>query len=105
MEDRNFGERDRRFFDMEQNVHFFHDTRGKGRPQIVLVGNGLERSKGQPGWEELVDMLTVSDSIPMEKEEREDVPFPLLYELLASHYPGSGTALCGGYQRRGKAFA
>lgn len=72
---------------MEQNVHFFHDTRGKGRPQIVLVGNGLERSKGQPGWEELVDMLTVSDSIPMEKEEREDVPFPLLYELLASHYP------------------
>jgi len=72
---------------MEKNVHFFHDTRGKGRPQIVLVGNGLERFRGQAKWEELVAMLAVPDGIPLGEEEKKTIPFPLLYELLASHHP------------------
>lgn len=70
---------------MKKITHFTHDTRGKGRPQIVLVGNGLERESGQVSWDELVDILTVSDSIKLEKEDRDKIPFPLLYELLSAH--------------------
>lgn len=37
---------------MKKITHFTHDTRGKGRPQIVLVGNGLERESGQVSWDD-----------------------------------------------------
>lgn len=70
---------------MEKLTYFTHATRGKGRPQLVLVGNGLERESGQVSWDELVDILTVSDSIKLEKSDRDKIPFPLLYELLSAH--------------------
>ncbi|MGX8699399.1 MAG: SIR2 family protein [bacterium] len=60
------------------------------RPQIVLIGNGLERKNdeesGKDGtsWEELVDSLTVPNHIPFEKGELDSVPFPLQYHLLSS---------------------
>lgn len=72
---------------MNKKAHFEHYARGKGRPQIVLVGNGLEYNSGQPSWEGLVNMLTVPDSIKLDPKDQKRLPFPLLYELLSSHAP------------------
>ena len=37
---------------------FIHNNRGKGRPQVLLIGNGLERGEnGQPEWSKLLDAL------------------------------------------------
>ena len=69
---------------MKSNISFIHSTRGKGRPQIVLVGNGLEIRSGQRSWNELVDALKAPDCLSIGKQEREKLPFPLLYELLSS---------------------
>lgn len=72
---------------MNKIKYFSHYTRGNDRPQIVLVGNGLERGSDQPSWNELVNALTVQDSIKLSDDEHNAVPFPLLYELLSSHNP------------------
>ena len=72
---------------MDKIASFAHYNRGKGRPQIVLVGNGLERMSGQTSWDELIDILAVSDGIKLENEVRDRIPFPLLYQLVSSHNP------------------
>lgn len=72
---------------MPTHPGFLHYTRGHGRPQILLIGNGLERSEGQFTWNQLIDTLAVSDHIILTKEQIERIPFPLLYELLSSHSP------------------
>lgn len=72
---------------MDIKTNFNHYTRGKGRPQIVLVGNGLERMSGQTSWNSLIDILAVSDGIKLGNETRDKIPFPLLYQLLSSHNP------------------
>lgn len=69
------------------NIKFEYPVRGQGRPQVVLIGNGLERKSGQVAWNSLVDNLTVKNCIPISDEEREKVPFPLLYESLVQGQP------------------
>ena len=46
---------------MNKPVRFNYSLRGTSRPQILLIGNGLEHDSGQVSWNELVDHLTVSD--------------------------------------------
>lgn len=77
--------KERRYAQMNKIKYFSHNNRGNGRPQVVLVGNGLERDSGQPSWNALVDMMTVPDSVKLNDNERNAIPFPLLYELLSSH--------------------
>lgn len=72
---------------MEKSITFEYPIRGNGRPQIILIGNGLERKSGQVAWDQLVDNLTVKNCISMTKEEKEEIPFPLLYEVLVLGTP------------------
>lgn len=69
---------------MDKLTAFRHCSRGQGRPQILLIGNGLERKSGQVAWAELLEQLTVENSLPVSKEQRERVPFPLLYQILST---------------------
>ena len=72
---------------MAVSVKFIYPSRGKGRPQILLIGNGLERKSGQVSWDQLLDQLTVEDSLPITKKQRDSIPFPLLYQLLTTRMP------------------
>ena len=66
---------------------FVYPSKGVGRPQILLIGNGLEYKSGQKSWEGLLNILTVEDALPLTREQRESIPFPLLYQLLSTHAP------------------
>lgn len=81
---------------------FSHNIIGSGRPQILLIGNGLERCgtpttpdpKGrtnQLSWDELVDSIKAENCIEVSAEEKKNVPFPLLYSLLSSPFPAPST--------------
>ena len=83
---------------MPKDIQFRHTPCGPGRPQIVLVGNGLERSSGQIGWEKLLEKLSIKDESRMTEEQKkavmkeigelkDKIPFPLLYELISSPKP------------------
>lgn len=72
---------------MKELVKFEYPVRGKGRPQIVLIGNGLEYKSGQVAWKKLVENLTLKNSIPLTEDEKEKVPFPLLYEVIVIGQP------------------
>ncbi len=72
---------------MRKSVNFEYPVRGSGRPQILLIGNGLERKSGQVAWGKLVDNLTEQSCIPLTEKEKESVPFPLLYEVLSLGTP------------------
>lgn len=49
---------------------FIHDNRGKGRPQVLLIGNGLERGEhGQPEWSKLLDTLAAPGRAKATQEE------------------------------------
>lgn len=69
---------------MPEKKAFVHPSRGKGRPQILLIGNGLEQTSDQLSWKELVASLKVEGSPEIPKEVSETLPFPLLYELLST---------------------
>ncbi len=64
-----------------------YPTRGPGRPQILLIGNGLEFASGQKSWEDLLKTITVCDPLPLDEEQLKAIPFPLLYQLLATPDP------------------
>lgn len=79
---------------MKKAQPFMHPIRGKGRPQIVLIGNGLERKcpptrpdpKGrtdQLSWADLLDRIKDENCLKLTKDEQEKLPFPLLYSLLS----------------------
>lgn len=72
---------------MTNFTKFVYPSRGPGRPQVLLLGNGLEYKSGQVSWEKLLENLTVDDSIYISKEQRDSTPFPLLYHLLSTHSP------------------
>lgn len=67
--------------------HFVYPSRGPGRPQILLIGNGLEYDSGQESWSKLLERLTVEDAISLTKTQRDSIPFPMLYQLLSTHAP------------------
>lgn len=66
------------------NNPFFHNSLGKGRPQILLIGNGVERVTGQLGWGQLLDDLCAPGRARATKEQKNTTPFPLLYQLLST---------------------
>lgn len=66
---------------------FIYSSRGPGRPQILLMGNGLEYKSGQKSWEQLLNELTVPDALPIASDHWKHSPFPLLYQLLSTHMP------------------
>lgn len=72
---------------MAVSVKFIYPSRGKGRPQILLLGNGLERKSGQVSWNQLLDQVAVENSLTITKKQRDNIPFPLLYQLLVTHMP------------------
>lgn len=61
---------------------FQYNLKGCGRPQILLLGNGLEYESGQRSWTQLVDDLTLPENRGVCGAE--NLPFPLRYELLAT---------------------
>lgn len=89
---------------MEPIAPFRHTLRGGGRPQILLLGNGLERACGGDGWNQLLNCIDVRytdgdgnvlKQYEAERKRLEDaLPFPLLYELLATlpHPPAQLTS-------------
>lgn len=71
---------------------FTYPSRGEGRPQIVLYGNGLERGGGQPDWYELLRSLRAPGVEELKKDDRRrKIPFPLLYQLLSTPEPAPST--------------
>jgi len=71
---------------------FRHQTRGTMRPQVLLYGNGLERVEGQMGWGELLNALRAPGVDELaDGDPRWDMPFPLLYQLLATPVPAPST--------------
>lgn len=60
---------------------------GKGRPQILLIGNGLERTEGQPDWDKLLAKLRCPGREALTEAEKRELPFPLLYQLLSTPDP------------------
>lgn len=79
---------------MKNDHPFMHQINGKGRPQVLVIGNGLERNcppttsdpKGRTGqltWAQLVNAIKVDNCIALTDEEKEKLPFPLLYSLLS----------------------
>lgn len=69
---------------MTKEIEFIHHLRGKGRPQILLIGNGLERVYGSASWNELIDLIDVRKFSKETRDEINKLPFPVRYELLAT---------------------
>lgn len=85
---------------MGKDVVFKGPHTGEGRPQILLIGNGLERCGGQVSWDALVDQIKVADRISLtgaeEAEIKKTISFPLLYELYATPSPAPMPILTDG---------
>lgn len=79
---------------MKKNYTLSFNTSNFGRPQILLIGNGLERGcaptipdpKGvtnQLSWDELVVTISVKGCAELSEKENKKIPFPLKYSLLS----------------------
>ena len=69
---------------MAKEIKFIHNLRGKGRPQILLIGNGVERVYGSASWNKLIDLIDVRKFSKEKRDEINKLPFPVRYELLAT---------------------
>ena len=69
---------------VKEKIEFIHNLRGKGRPQILLIGNGVERAYGSAGWDELLNLIDVRKCSKDTRKEIDKLPFPVKYELLAT---------------------
>ena len=69
------------------SLEFRYPPTGAGRPQVLLIGNGLERTEGQPDWWALVDSMRHPKRASLSEKERDALPFPLLYQLLSTPEP------------------
>lgn len=83
---------------MKKTALFSYSIKGAGRPQILLIGNGLELGceptvpdpkgvKAQLSWDELVAAISVDGCAKMPESEEEKLPFPLRYSLLSVPEP------------------
>lgn len=70
---------------MAKEIEFIHNLRGKGRPKILLIGNGVERAYGSVSWDKLVELISVRRFRGETRDEINKLPFPVRYELLATH--------------------
>lgn len=73
---------------MKENP-FQYPMKGPGRPQVLLIGNGLEYESHQKSWKELLEQLTVPDAIRPDDDRCKDVSFPLLYQLITTPLPAA----------------
>lgn len=69
---------------MAKEIEFIHSLRGKGRPQILLIGNGVERVYGSVSWNKLIDLIDVRKFSKEMRDEINKLPFPVRYELLST---------------------
>lgn len=68
---------------------FQYPIKGPGRPQILLIGNGLEYESHQKSWKELLSQLCRPGAIAPDHEICKDIPFPLLYQLITTPLPAN----------------
>ena len=64
-------------------AEFKYKSVGTGRPQIILLGNGPERSSGQASWNELLQRLNINDAIDLSADAD-------LHERIDSDYLSPG---------------
>lgn len=69
---------------MAKEIKFSHNLQGKGRPQILLIGNGVERAYGSADWDRLIDLIDVCKFDEETRDKINKLPFPVRYELLAT---------------------
>lgn len=70
---------------MPKKIEFIHNLKGEGRPKILLLGNGIERAYGSADWNQLIDSICVREFDRETRDEIDKLPFPVRYELLATH--------------------
>ena len=68
---------------------FCYPIKGLGRPQILLIGNGLEYESHQKSWEELLGQLAQPGAVAPTNAICKDIPFPLLYQLITTPLPAN----------------
>jgi len=71
---------------MKENP-FRYPMKGPGRPQILLMGNGLEYESHQKSWEGLLEQLAHPDAVAPGDRRCADIPFPLRYQLITTPLP------------------
>lgn len=83
---------------MKNAPDFSYNITDDRRPQVLLIGNGLERGckptnpdpKGvneQLSWDELVAAVSVDGCISLSDDEKKHFPFPLMYSILSVKNP------------------
>lgn len=72
---------------MSINHGFEHAINGPKRPQIVIVGNGLERLSGQSSWSTFLNDIAAPHCMKLTERDKKKIPFPLVYELLSTPFP------------------
>lgn len=50
-------------------------------PQVLLLGNGLNKSGGATGWTKLLQQIQSNKSLALDESVMEKVPYPLLAVL------------------------
>ena len=53
------------------------------RPQVLLLGNGINRAFGDKSWEDLITALKTNEKISLDDEEIKKIPYPLQVTLAA----------------------
>ena len=83
---------------MKNAPDFSYNITDDRRPQVLLIGNGLERGckptnpdpKGvneQLSWDKLVAAVSVDGCISLSDDEKKHFPFPLMYSILSVKNP------------------
>lgn len=54
-------------------------------PQVLLLGNGINRSFGGKSWQNLIDVINVRTDVDSKALDRHNVPFPLQAVLVTNN--------------------
>lgn len=55
-------------------------------PQVLLLGNGLNKSGGATGWTKLLQQIQSNKSLALDESVMEKVPYPLLAVLATGNH-------------------
>ena len=55
----------------------------KTMPQVLLLGNGINRAYGDKSWQDLIRALKTNEKISLDDEEIKKIPYPLQVILAA----------------------